>query len=112
MSLSPTQRKTLRRLGHDRKVIVLLGAGGLSAGVLAEIEHALADHELIKVRVRAGDRVDRDEVIAGMCAQTGAELVQRIGHVALLYRRNPEKPRIRLDDESAAIPETGPHRES
>jgi RNA-binding protein len=100
--LSPTQRKTLRRLGHDRKAIVLLGAGGLSAGALAEIERALADHELIKVRVRAGDRGDRDDVIAAIGARTGAELVQRIGHVALLYRRNPEKPRIRLDEEDAA----------
>jgi RNA-binding protein len=99
VSLSPTQRKTLRRLGHDRKAVVLLGAGGLGTGALAEIERALGDHELIKVRVRAAERRERDSIVTDICARTGAELVQRIGHVALLYRPNPENPRVRLDDE-------------
>jgi RNA-binding protein len=96
MSLNPTQRKTLRRLGHDRKAIVMLGAGGLSAGVLGELDSALASHELVKVRVRAAERGERDELIGELCARTGAELVQRIGHVALLYRRHPERPLIDL----------------
>jgi RNA-binding protein len=88
----------LRRLGHDLKAVVLVGAAGLSASVLTEIERALADHELIKVRVRAGERGDRDGVIADICTHTGAELVLRVGHVALFYRRNPESARIPLDD--------------
>jgi RNA-binding protein len=90
------QRKALRRLGHDRKAVVLLGAGGLSAAVLEEIERALASHELLKVKVRAADRAERESLIARICACTGADLVQRIGHVALLYRRHPERPRIQL----------------
>ena len=96
MSLDPTQRKTLRRLGHDRKAIVMLGAGGLSMGVVGELDRALASHELVKVRVRAPERAQREELIGELCARTGAELVQRIGHVALLYRRHPEHPLIDL----------------
>jgi RNA-binding protein len=88
----------LRRLGHDLKAVVLVGNAGLSANVLTEIERALADHELIKVRVRASARGDRDGVIAHIGMHTGAELVQRVGHVALFYRRNPEKAHIPLDD--------------
>jgi RNA-binding protein len=102
MPLSSTQRKTLRRLGHDRKPIVLLGAAGLAPGVLAELDRALSSHELVKVRVRMDDRDARDCAIAQMCATTGAELVQRIGHVALLYRRHPEQPRIAFEEEPPA----------
>jgi len=97
MSLNSTQRKTLRRLGHDRKAIVMLGASGLSAGVIGELDRALASHELVKVRVRAEERAGRDVLIGELCARTGAELVQRIGHVALLYRRHPERPIIDLE---------------
>jgi RNA-binding protein len=101
MSLTANQRKTLRRLGHDRKAVVIVGAGGASAPVIAEIAQALEHHELLKVRIRADDRGDRDELVACICAETGAELVQRIGHVALLYRAHPESPRIVLDDAGA-----------
>jgi len=102
VSLNPTQRKALRRLGHDRKPVVLVGAAGLSATVLAEIERALVSHELIKVRVRAGEREDRDALIGAMSAHTRAELVQRVGHIALLYRRNPDNPKIVLPEHSDA----------
>jgi RNA-binding protein len=102
VSLSPTQRKALRRLGHDRKPVVLVGASGLSTAVLGEVERALVSHELIKVRVRTDERADRDTLIGAICEHTGAQLVQRIGHVALLYRRSSENPRIALPDSSAS----------
>lgn len=96
MTLSDSQRKHLRRLGHELKPVVLTGSAGVTAAVLAEIEGALAHHELIKVRVRAGDREAREAMIARICAETGAELVQRVGHVALVYRPDPESPGIVL----------------
>jgi Predicted RNA-binding protein containing KH domain, possibly ribosomal protein len=48
------------------------------------------------VKVSVGDRDERDAVIDTLLAQTGAELVQRIGNMAVLFRRNPEKPKIEL----------------
>jgi len=52
---------------------------------------------LIKVSVRVGDRQERDRIIAALCEQYNAELAQRIGNMALVYRENPEKKkRIRL----------------
>jgi len=95
MSLRRAQCKHLRRLGCALKPVVLIGAGGLSESVLAELDNALAHHELIKVRVRVGDRGRRDEVLAQLVTRSGATLVQRIGNVALLYRA-AEEPKIHL----------------
>lgn len=94
--LSDAQRKYLRRLGHDRNPIVLVGQGGMSDNLIAELDRALRDHELVKVRARVGDREQRDEILAGLAQATGAEIVQRIGHVALYYRARQDKPGILL----------------
>jgi RNA-binding protein len=96
MPLTDAQRKHLRRLGHDRNPIVLVGQGGISPNLVAELDRALNDHELVKVRARVGDRAVRDQLLEELAAGTGAELVQRIGHVALYYRPNKEKPGILL----------------
>jgi len=94
--LTDSQRKHLRRLGHDRNPVVLVGQGGVSPSLLAELDRALGDHELVKVRARVGDRNTRDRILDELATATGSELVQRIGHVALYYRANPEKPGLLL----------------
>jgi len=94
--LNEAQKKHLKRLAHHRKPIVQTGANGLTDAVLVEVERALKDHELIKVRLVAGDRTERSAMISEVCERTQAALVQRIGHVAVLFRSNPEKPIIEL----------------
>ena len=96
MTLSESQKKYLRGLGHALKPVVMVGEAGLTDAVLTEFESTLDHHELIKVRVKVGDREGRDQVIAKLCESGNAQLVQRIGNMALLYRENPEKKRIRL----------------
>jgi len=91
MSITQRQRRWLKAEAHHRKVVVTIGQAGLTERVLAEIEGALAHHELLKVKVAAGDRELRDAMIAEMLKATGAELVNRIGNVAVLYRANPKK---------------------
>jgi len=98
MPLTEPQRKHLRRVGHDRDAIVLVGQGGIGPNLIAELDRALNDHELVKVRARVGDRGERDAILAELETATRSELVQRIGHVALYYRRNPDKPGILLPD--------------
>lgn len=99
MNLSEHQKKYLRGLGHQLKPLIMVGDAGLTKSLLAEFETTLAHHELIKVRVRAGDRAARDAIIAKLCTDSSAILIQRIGNVALLFRQNlrkkPEK-RIRV----------------
>ena len=94
VKLTESQRKNLRRLGHGLNPVVMIGAAGLSDAVLEEAEGALDHHELVKIKVRVGDRTERDEIISRLCEATGAELVQRVGHMALVYRANPERKRI------------------
>lgn len=97
MDLSEPQKKYLRGRGHQLKPTVTVGNAGLTESVLAELDSTLAHHELIKVKVRAGGREDRDSAIQTICDAQNATLVQRIGNVALLYRQNPDKkPEARL----------------
>ena len=96
MALSEPQKKHLRGLGHALKPVIMIGDAGLTEAVQAEYMSAIEHHELIKVKARVGDRDARDEIIATLCSQSGAELIQRIGNVALLYRENPERKKIQL----------------
>tara|TARA_R110000782_G_scaffold18573_9_gene50966 strand:+ start:314 stop:622 length:309 start_codon:yes stop_codon:yes gene_type:complete len=97
MILTESQKKYLRGRGHQLKPIITVGNAGLSESVLAEFETTLAHHELIKVKVRSGDRDVRDQIIKQLCDNQSAILVQRIGNIALLYRANPDKkPEARL----------------
>jgi RNA-binding protein len=96
VDLTEPQRKLLRSLAHPRKPIVTVGRNGLTDAVLTELEQALDHHELVKVKVSIGDRDERSQMVHAMCARTQAALVQRIGFIATLFRRNPEKPVISL----------------
>lgn len=99
MNLTEQQKKFLRGRGHQLKPVIMIGEAGLSEAVVAEYESTLDHHELIKVSVRVGDRSARDEIIRKLCDDSSAQLIQRIGNVALLFRPNlkkkPEK-RIRV----------------
>lgn len=96
MDLNEKQKKHLRRLGHDLHPLVTLGNAGLTDGVAAEFERALADHELVKVKARLGDRELRDAAFASLQERTGSTLVQRIGNVGLFFRPKPKLSRIVL----------------
>lgn len=84
------RRRTLKARAHHLKPVVIVGHQGLTDAVLAEIDHALKAHELIKVRVNAEDRQSRQAMIGTICQRLGAERVQTLGHIATLYRENPE----------------------
>ena len=96
MRLTEPQKKYLRGLGHKLKPVIMIGDAGLTDAVAAEFLSALHHHELIKVKIRVGDRDLRDSIISELCKTTDASLVTRIGNVALIYRVNPDKPRIVL----------------
>ena len=95
-ALSPSQVRYLRGLAHALKPVVQMGAKGLSDALMAELDIALNDHELIKVKLAAEDREARDALLPELVGRSGATLVQRIGNVAVLYRARGEKPDIVL----------------
>jgi RNA-binding protein len=98
MALTEKQKKHLRRLAHPMNPIVMLGNAGLTDAVVAELDRALTDHELVKVSARVGDRDVRNEALATLANRTTSELVQRIGHVGVFYRRHKELAKILLPD--------------
>jgi RNA-binding protein len=98
MALSEKQRKYLRRLAHPMSPIVMLGNAGLTEGVVNELDRALTDHELVKVTARVGEREARNEALAALATRTSAELVLRVGHVGVFYRRRADLPKILIPD--------------
>lgn len=96
MKLTEQQLKHLRGLAHKLKPVVMVGQHGLKETILEEIENALEFHELIKVKISVGDRDMRDEIIETILEDSRATLVQRVGNMATLFRRNPKKPKIVL----------------
>jgi len=78
--------------------IVMLGNAGLTDAVAAELDRALSDHELVKVSARIGERTARNEALALLAGRTASELVQRIGHVGVFYRRRADLPKILIPD--------------
>ncbi|PWK92994.1 ribosome assembly RNA-binding protein YhbY [Fulvimonas soli] len=96
MALSPSQRRYLRSLAHDLHPVILLGAKGATAAVVKELDVALDRHELVKVKLSGGDKDERAAQVAFLVEGTGAEDVQRIGHVVVLFRRNEDEPKLAL----------------
>ena len=95
MPMDQDLKKRLRGIGHRLHPLVTVAGNGLSEGVCAEAERALADHELIKVKFAVNDRDERRQLVREFCARLGAQPVQEIGKVLLVYRPNPEAdPRL------------------
>ena len=92
MDLSKSSIKNLRAESHRLKLkpVVMIGQHGLSDNVHNEIDIALGHHELIKVRVPGQEREDKKAMIDSLCKKHHADLIQSIGNVAVIYRRNKE----------------------
>ncbi len=82
--------RKLRVMAHNLNPVVMIGQSGLTPAVLAEIDGALNAHELIKVRIRA-DKAQRAVMSSQICLDTQALLVQNIGQILIIYRKNPDK---------------------
>jgi RNA-binding protein len=95
-TLTAAQIRFLRGQAHDLKAMLQVGGKGVTGPLLAEIDGALEHHELINVKVAAADREERDAVIGQIAERSGATLVQRIGHVAVLYRPSKDRRQIVL----------------
>lgn len=88
--LDQATRRRFKQIAHHLSPVVLVGEQGVSDALVAETERALRDHELIKVRIAAGEREQRAELIDALAGACGAQVVQRIGKICVLFRRNPE----------------------
>ena len=102
MRLTNEQIDYLRVLGSDLRPAVDIGAGGLTRFVLKQIDQALSNEELVKVRVPFGDREKRNAVLDQLAPETDAQVIQRANNVAVLYRP-AEQPVIDLPAPPRAV---------
>lgn len=93
MPLKASQKKNLRARAHHLNPVVTVADKGLSDSVIAEIERALFDHELVKIKLR-GEREQRKAWAGDIARRCSAELIQAIGQTACFYKRHPDKPVI------------------
>jgi len=94
--LNGKQRRYLRGLGHELKPIVQIGKGGVDDGLVAAVDQALSDHELIKLRIGENANVDRHEAAAAIAARTSSHVAQVLGNTVLLFRADADDPKITL----------------
>ena len=96
--LTPKQRAFLQGLAHDLKPVILLGKNGITDAVAKETNAALLAHELIKARLASSDdgSTGLDDDALALAKKTNAELIARMGRIAILYRAHPDKPKIKL----------------
>lgn len=79
----------LKSLGQLLNPVVHVGKSGLSESLVATVDQALKDHELIKVKFDA--LKEQKKVLAPeLAVKTGSLLVQRVGNVVVLYREHPD----------------------
>jgi len=87
--LNPAERKALRARAHKLEPVVMIGGKGLTDEIIAEIDRALAAHELIKVRAAGLEREAREQALSAICQKTAAEPVQQVGKIFVVFRKNP-----------------------
>ena len=86
MHNSIREKKYLKAIGHTLKPIVIVSHKGLADSIKDEIDRALNDHELIKIKIITTHREDRKEITKQICKHHNAECIQSVGHVTLIYR--------------------------
>jgi RNA-binding protein len=99
MPLSQDRKKALKTIGHKLNPVVTVAGKGLTENVLMDINRALEDHELIKVKFTVGDRELKEELLAQAEKATRSELVQSIGNIGLFFRaaREPDPKKTNLN---------------
>jgi RNA-binding protein len=95
-TLSGKQRRYLRALGHHLDPVVQVGKDGLSEGLVAALDVALEQHELVKIKLGEQAGADRRALAAALAEASGGELVQVLGRTVLVYRRRKKDPQIEL----------------
>jgi RNA-binding protein len=75
---------------------VQIGKDGIDDGLVAALDQALADHELVKIKLGEAAGIDRQQAADELAAKTRADVAQVLGNTVLLYRPDPEDPKIEL----------------
>ncbi len=94
--LTGKQRSYLKNLANELPAILQVGKGGVNAAVIEQFNEALEARELVKGRVLKNSPVDAREACEEIAEATGADIVQVIGSIFVLYRESKENKVIEL----------------
>lgn len=97
MTSSNADKKKFRTIGHHLHPIVTIAQKGITENIKEEIERALTDHELIKIKLITSTRQTKQELTEEICTGFKAECIQSIGHVILIHRA-AKKPDPKLSN--------------
>ncbi len=97
MPLTNQLKKQYKSIAHHLSPIVIISENGLNEGALQELERAIAEHELIKIKLASNDRDERIQLVNEICDSLKAEKIQLIGKMLILFRKNP-KPNPKLSN--------------
>lgn len=97
MELSNAKKKHYRTIGHNLKPVVMIADKGVTEAIGLEIERALEDHELIKIKINVNDPGARKQMAEQLCTQHKATLVQSIGKMLVMVRA-AKKPNPKLSN--------------
>ena len=85
-------RAGLRSQAQSLNPVVMVGHEGITDGVVAALDSALTDHELVKVRFQDFKEQTHD-LSDSLSKATSSALVSTTGFTAVFYRKNPDKKR-------------------
>lgn len=81
-------KQALKAKAHHLKPVILLGAKGLTPAVIEETRITIEKHELIKIKIAGLEKEERQQIAHAICSELEAELVQLIGTIAIIYKKN------------------------
>jgi RNA-binding protein len=84
--LDKETKRTLKAQAHPLKPLVQIGRNGLTPAALANIDKALTDHTLIKVKFN-DHKTQKKELSDTIAQQTKADIVDLIGNTLILHRQ-------------------------
>ena len=94
--ITTKQRAQLRSLAATEDTILHIGKGGITENVITQCRDALTARELVKGKVLENSMLTAREACDQLAEACGAEQVQVIGSKFVLFKRNPQNPKIEL----------------
>lgn len=99
MELTTKQRQYLKIKAAELKPVVMIGKNGITESVIEEIKSSIEHHELIKVKAKAEDRGQRDELAQYLAEQSESTVVQFLGNNLTLFKQAKKNSKFTLPKE-------------
>lgn len=94
--LTSKQRAYLRGIAAKEDTILQVGKGGIGENLITQVNDALKAREIVKLKVLETAMLSAQEAAAELAEATKSDVVQTIGNKLVLFKRNPQEPKIEL----------------